>query len=456
LTRKYEILAIGNAIADVLGHVPENFITDLALEKGAMRLVDAETSAVMLEAMENSSSLRLQTAAGGSAANTAACIGLLGGRAAYIGKVADDALGAFFRESMEAAGVDFYCSTPHDSVPTATCVAAVTPDGERTMSTHLGACRELGPDDVDEGLVHSAELVFLEGYLLDSPSSTAALLKACKAANEVGTTVAISLSDANCVRRHIDTLRMLVENNLVQVIVANDKEIAAFFDVSTAEDAFPIILRDLYQTCVVTLGGDGAAIIEGFGDELDHDAVIHVRRVPAARVEKIVDLVGAGDSFAAGYLLGYVRWGDEVRAAGLGAACAANVISGAGARPARPFLQDSEIAQRIAPTPRTTAGAVATLLAFDEAAKRYVEAHDETDAHDPKAWSAIIDLSGAIAALGDDHLTAYMAAFRLYARGLENPLYPNWQDHQTMCVIARRTAFTHHLADSLPQKFTFY
>jgi sugar/nucleoside kinase (ribokinase family) len=456
LTRKYEILAIGNAIADVLGHVPETFLTDLALEKGAMRLVDAKASAALLAAMETHSTTRLQTAAGGSAANTAACIGLLGGRAAYIGKVADDALGAFFRESMEAAGVDFYCSAPHDSVPTATCVAAVTPDGERTMSTHLGACRELGPDDVDERLVLSAELVFLEGYLLDSPSSSAALLKACEVARSVGIPVAISLSDGNCVRRHLPVLRHLVEKNLINVILANDREIAALFEVASAEEAFPIILRELFQTCVVTLGGDGAAIVEGFGDELDHDPAIHVARVPAGRVEKIVDLVGAGDSFAAGYLLGYVRWGDDMRAAALGAACAANVISGSGARPAKPFLQDAEIAWRMAPTPRTTPSAVATLLAFDEAAKRYVKAHKETDARDHEAWSAVIDQSGAIAALNDDHLIAYMAAFRLYARGLENPLYPNWQDHQTMCVIARRTAFKHHLADSLPQNFTFY
>jgi sugar/nucleoside kinase (ribokinase family) len=456
LTRQYEILAIGNAITDILGHVPECFITELALEKGAMRLVDSKASEMLLGAMDGASTTPLQMSAGGSAANTAACIGLLGGRAAYIGKVADDALGVFFRESMEAAGVDFYCSTPHNGVPTATCLAAVTPDGERTMSTYLGACRELGPDDVDEMLVQNADLVFLEGYLLDSPSSKKALLKACRAARSVGTTVAISLSDANCVRRNLATLRNLVEKNLVQVILANDREIAALFEVATAEEAFAVILRDLYQTCVVTLGDKGAAIVHGFGDGDDHSTDTHVRRIPAKPVGKIVDLVGAGDSFAAGYLLGSVRWDDDVRAASLGAACAANVISGSGARPAIPFLQDAEIARCIAPTPRTTATAVAALLAFDEAAGRYVAAHRETDAPDRRAWMAVLDQSDVIGTMSDDHLTAYMAAFRLYARGLDDPRYPNWRDHQTMCVIARRAAFKHHVADRLPETFTFY
>lgn len=450
LTRKYEIVAIGNAIADVLGHVPESFLVDLGLEKGSMRLVDAKASSSIFSEMERATTTPIRTAAGGSAANTAACIGLLGGRAAYIGKVANDALGAFFRDSMEAAGVDFHCANPHGDVPTATCVAAVTPDGERTMSTYLGACRELGPDDIDASLVQEAELLFLEGYLLDSPSSSEALLKACRAARSVGATVAISLSDANCVRRHLPTLRHLIDKNLVDVILANDREIAALFEVDKADEAFPLILSHLLQTCVVTLGGEGAAVVRGFGDDLDHDVGLHVARVPAIDVETIVDLVGAGDSFAAGYLLGHVRWGDEKRAASLGAACAANVISGAGARPIKPFLQDAEIARRIAPTPRTNESAVATLIAFDNAAQRYVATHRKNGGSAHAEWLEIIDLTNEMLAHGDDHLMAYAAAFRLYARGLDNPLYRNWRDHQTMSAVTRRTAFTHHLADCLP------
>lgn len=455
MARRYEILSIGNAIADVLIHVPEAVIDDLSLEKGAMRLVDADTSARLVAAMGAASSTPIATAAGGSAANTAACVGLLGGRSAYIGKVADDDLGRFFRQSMEAAGVDFYCSTPHDRVPTATCVAAVTPDGERTMSTYLGACRELGPDDVDEELVREAELLFLEGYLLDSPSSKDALLKACRVAKSCGTTVAISLSDANCVRRHLHTLRMLAENDLVNVIVANEREISALFDVGSAEEAFTAILRDLWQTCVVTLGGEGAAVARGFGDGLDHDIYLHVGRVPAGKVEKIVDLVGAGDSFAAGYLLGLVRWSDQMRAAALGAACAANVISGSGARPVRPFVDDPEIAARIAPTPRTTAEAVAALLAFDETAKRLVQSHRRTGTIDATDWERVIDRSYEMLQQGDDHLTAYMASFRLFARGLADPRQPGWQDLRTMCVVSRRAAFNYHLADCIPDAHDF-
>lgn len=451
MTRKYELLSIGNAIADVLGHVPEEFINDNGLEKGAMRLVDSEMSAQLLESLRSGP---IMTTAGGSAANTAACVGLLGGRSAYIGKVGTDALGDLFRKSMETAGVDFHCASPHDIVPTATCVAAVTPDGERTMNTYLGACRELGPEDIPEDLVMDSELLLLEGYLLDSPTSAEALRHACRIARRAATPVAISLSDANCVRRHLKTLRELIDHCLVQIIVANEKEMAALFEVETAEEAFKLALRDLVQTCVVTMGSKGAVVFSGFGDGLGHDVGTHVRRIPAAAVETIVDLVGAGDSFAAGFLLGHVRWADDVRAASLGAACAAAVISAAGARPARPFPEYENVQQQIKPRPRDATArfcdeAVAALLAFDRAALAHLERFHEAGEHDPATWSEVIDRSDAMSSMGDDHLLAYMSSFRLLSHRLRDGLNINDGEYRTICINARRNAFKHHVEKSV-------
>lgn len=342
MTAKYEVLSIGNAIVDILSHVEEDFISIHALQKGTMRLVDENQSKAMLATLGGT-----MQAPGGSAANTAACVASLGASSAYIGKIAEDALGLAFRQGMGDAGVDFSGGELQDSVSTANCLAVVTPDGERTMSTYLGACRELSADDISEELVASSKILFLEGYLFDSPKSAAALQKAAADARANGTLVALTLSDANCVRRNAPLFSSVVfgnslqrgNNGLVDVLIANEKEIAALLEVLgfQAEDTERAIsiCRDHFRfTTVVTLGPEGAASISGKT----------VTTVPAIPVDRIVDLVGAGDSFAAGYLVGHARDLPAEECLKLGAACASEIITTDGARPLRPLSEVEAVA----------------------------------------------------------------------------------------------------------------
>ena len=322
---KYEILSIGNAIVDILSHVDEEFLTRHSLEKGAMRLVDEATSRALLSTLSDT----LQ-ASGGSAANTAACIASLGASSAYIGKVADDELGHAFREDMGRAGVDFGSGEPFDAVATANCLAVVTPDGERTMSTFLGACRELSKNDISEHLVASSRIVFLEGYLFDNASSAKALHAAAHIARSAGREVALTLSDANCVRRNRELFKSMLVDGLVDVLIANEKEISALLEDVLAE----ITAHEAIEFCrsfsfitVVTLGPHGAAVI----------ADGEVSRAPAFVVDAVIDLVGAGDAFAAGYLVGHARGLPPLECLTLGAACAAEIITTNGARPNRPL-----------------------------------------------------------------------------------------------------------------------
>lgn len=342
MAREYEILSIGNAIVDILAHVEEDFISTHALQKGTMRLVDENQSMAMLATLG-----RTMQAPGGSAANTAACVASLGASSAYIGKVAEDELGLAFRQGMGEAGVDFSGGELHEGVATANCLAVVTPDGERTMSTFLGACRELSATDISEELVATSKILFLEGYLFDSPKSAAALQKAAGDARANGTLVALTLSDANCVRRNATLFGSLIFGNflqggksdLVDVLIANEKEIAALlevlgFEVDDTERAISICRDHFRFTTVVTLGPDGAVSISGKT----------VTAVPAVPVDRIVDLVGAGDSFAAGYLVGHARNLTPEECLRLGAACASEIIATDGARPLRPLSEIEAVA----------------------------------------------------------------------------------------------------------------
>lgn len=337
MAKEYEILSIGNAIVDILSHVEEDFISTHALQKGTMRLVDEVQSKTMLATLVGT-----MQAPGGSAANTAACIASLGASSAYIGKVAEDTLGLAFREGMAQAGVDFSGGDLHEGISTANCLAVVTPDGERTMSTFLGACRELSATDISEDLVAASKILFLEGYLLDSPKSAAALQKAAADASANGTLVALTLSDANCVRRNSTAFRSLIKDGRgghVDVLIANEKEIAALLEVLGIEaddtERAISICRDHFDfTTVVTLGPDGAVSISGK----------KVTTVPAIPVDRIVDLVGAGDSFAAGYLVGHARDLPAEECLRLGAACASEIITTDGARPLRPLAEIEAVA----------------------------------------------------------------------------------------------------------------
>jgi sugar/nucleoside kinase (ribokinase family) len=233
---------------------------------------------------------------------------------------------------MGDAGVTFSSGKPFDAVATANCLAVVTPDGERTMSTFLGACRELSSTDISEDLVRESKLVFLEGYLFDSPNSGTALRRTITVAKKNGVPVALTLSDANCVRRNLDAFWYQIIRGNVDVLIANEKEIAALFEdehPGLTTDAAIELCHDFKCTTVVTLGADGAVAVSNGA----------ITRVPALAVNRIVDLVGAGDSFAAGYLVGHARdlpMGERLT---LGAACAAEIITTNGARPARPLSE---------------------------------------------------------------------------------------------------------------------
>jgi sugar/nucleoside kinase (ribokinase family) len=316
---RYDVLSIGNAMVDLIAQVDDGFLDLHALEKGTMMLVDADESARRLAVSPVS-----RKVSGGSTGNTAACIASLGGRSGYIGKVGADALGDFYRDEMKDLGVVFI-GEPHGDVATANCLAVVTPDGERTMSTYLGACTHLDTSDLAPELLSSADLLFIEGYLLDSPRSREAALAVMAAAEANGTPLALTLSDHNCVNRNIDTFKLIASSPACSVLIANERELAAFHGTSIGE-AIELSADERYVT-VATLGAEGSAVIAD-------GTVDHIAAVP---VERIVDLVGAGDSFAAGFLYGYVKGWTLRQAAELGGKCAARVISAAGARPSTPL-----------------------------------------------------------------------------------------------------------------------
>lgn len=298
MRKTVEVLSVGNAIVDLLSHVDESFIGANNLQKGAT--------------------------------------------SAYVGKIANDDLGAFFRGSMEAAEVSFHCDFPHDGVKTANCIALVTPDGERTMNTFLGACTELGEADIPRPLVEASKLVFIEGCLLDSPSAARAAFAAARMAKDAGTEVALSLSDANCVRRNREAFKTLVEGGLVDVLVGNEKEICAYFErdglAPSRGNAF-LKCSTLPVLTVMTLGADGA--VARSPSKYDPEPA----SVGAVEVAEVVDLVGAGDAFAAGFLVGHVRGMPLRQALKLGAECAAEIVETVGARPRRPLTEVKGVQQ---------------------------------------------------------------------------------------------------------------
>ena len=320
----YDVVCIGNAIVDLIANVGDGFIGDNGLDKGGMMLVDADESARRRMLVPD-----VAMTSGGSAANTAACLASLGSKVAFVGKVGNDALGSIFREGMRDIGVDFLCEADHEDIPTANCLALVTPDGERTMSTYLGACVHLSPSDLPEKAISEAKIVFIEGYLLDSPHSAKAVEEVFAIAIANGTTIAITLSDARCVERNQAVFERLTSHWECGIVIANEKEIRARHTTANTSDALASAAK-FAAISVVTLGAKGATSIKG--DPLDRKPT-EVEKVLADPVAEIVDLVGAGDAFAAGFLHGYGS-GEYTRdALTIGAKCASVVIQGQGARP---------------------------------------------------------------------------------------------------------------------------
>ncbi|MET0341280.1 MAG: adenosine kinase [Polyangiales bacterium] len=316
MTQDLDVTGIGNAIVDVLAHADDEQLTRLALRKGGMQLIDAAAAdqlyAQMAPAVEIS---------GGSVANSMAGLASLGATAGYIGKVRDDQLGDVFAHDIRAAGVTFTTASASTGPSTARCLIFVTPDGERTLNTYLGACVELGPEDIDERLIARSKVVFLEGYLWDPPRAKEAMLKAANLTHRHGGRVALSLSDGFCVDRHRAEFARLIDDH-VDILFANEGEIISLTETADFEAAASAI-RGRCEVAVLTRGGQGASVLVG-GERFD---------VPAQKVDKLVDTTGAGDLFAAGFLYGFTHGYGPSDAARIGVISAAEVISHFGARP---------------------------------------------------------------------------------------------------------------------------
>ncbi|RMG46227.1 MAG: adenosine kinase [Acidobacteria bacterium] len=315
---EWDVVGLGNAIVDLLVRVDEPRLAELGLAKGTMSLVDEAEAVRLTERFPGA-----VTCSGGSAANTMAGVASLGGRAAYIGKVREDDLGRAFAEDIRRAGVHFATPPAAEGPATARCIVLVTPDGQRTMQTFLGASTGLGPGDVDERLVRASRVTYLEGYLWDPPQAKEAFVTAARAAHEAGRLVALSLSDPICVERHRDSFRDLVGGH-VDVLFANEEEIRSLFET----DSFDEAAAQAAATCriaALTRGPRGSVVLwEG----TRHD-------IPAEPVPEVVDTTGAGDLYAAGFLYGLTRGWDAERCGRLGGLAAAAVLGSLGARPGR-------------------------------------------------------------------------------------------------------------------------
>jgi sugar/nucleoside kinase (ribokinase family) len=311
-----DVTGIGNAIVDVITHASDADIARLALAKGAMTLIDEARAQALYGSMAPA-----REVSGGSVANSIAGVASLGGTAGYIGKTRNDQLGEVFAHDIRAAGVSFATKPAETGAATARCLILVTPDGQRTMNTYLGACIDLGPEDVDEALIARSKVTYIEGYLWDPPRAKEAILRAAQLAHKHGRKVALSLSDAFCVNRHRAEFNRLIDDH-VDVLFANESEVIALTETASFDAALSA-MRGRVEVSVLTRSADGASVVRA-------NDVVHV---PADRVEKVVDTTGAGDLFAAGFLYGYTHGRSDTDSARLGALCAAEIISHFGARP---------------------------------------------------------------------------------------------------------------------------
>jgi adenosine kinase len=319
--QRIDVLGIGNAIVDVIARADDDFLVKHAMRKGTMALIDEARAAALYDAMGPAVEI-----SGGSAANTIVGVASLGGRAAFVGKVKDDELGRVFAHDIRAAGVTF--DTPPDSEgpSTARCYVLVTPDGERTMNTYLGAAQDLHPNDIDPDAIAATEIVYLEGYLWDPPRAKEAFLKAAKIAHDAERDVALTLSDAFCVDRYRAEFLDLIRSGTVDLVFANERELHSLYQTADFDTALNALRGDA-RLAVITRSEKGCLVVTR--EETD--------AIPASPIERVVDATGAGDLFAAGFLVGLSRGVDNRTAAQLGALAAAEVIQHLGARPETPL-----------------------------------------------------------------------------------------------------------------------
>ena len=314
---KYDVLAIGNAIFDVLVQTDEGFLAAHGMAKGSMALIDEKQASSIYKDMGPATEM-----SGGSAANTIVGIAGFGARAAYVGKVKDDQIGRLYTHDIRAAKVVFETPAAVGGPATGCSYILVTPDGERTMNTYLGAAQDLSPSDIDPETIAAASIVYLEGYLWDPKDAKDAFLKASKIAHDSKRQVALTLSDAFCVDRYRDEFLALMRNGTVDLIFANEAELHSLYQTSDFDTALAQLRKDI-PLGVVTRSEKGCIVATKDG----------TTAVPASPIQKLVDTTGAGDLFAAGFLFGLVRNAGYENAGRLGALAAAEVIQHIGARP---------------------------------------------------------------------------------------------------------------------------
>ena len=316
---RFDVLGIGNAIVDVIARAGDDFLVRQDMRKGAMVLIDEARAQAIYEAMGPAVEI-----SGGSAANTIVGLASFGARGAFVGKVKQDVLGSVFMHDIRAAGVAFDTRPAADGPSTARCYILVTPDGERTLNTYLGAAQHLHPDDIDAAAVGAAAITYLEGYLWDPRDAKDAFLKAATLAHSAGRMVALTLSDAFCVDRWRDEFLQLVRSGTVDLLFANEAELRSLYQTADFDTALAALRKDA-RIAIVTRSEKGCVVISRETTEV----------VPAFPVEHVIDTTGAGDLFAAGFLFGLARGADYRAAARLGALAAAEVIQHLGARPER-------------------------------------------------------------------------------------------------------------------------
>ncbi|VAV94919.1 Fructokinase [hydrothermal vent metagenome] len=314
---KFDVCGIGNAIVDVIATVPESFLFEQDITKGAMTLIDQDRATALYQRLPDA-----KQTSGGSAANTIAGIASYGGTAAYLGKVGEDALGAIFADDLREIGVQYAVAPLQNGPQTARCLIAVTPDAQRSMSTFLGASAEFGSQDLDAQTIQDAAITYMEGYLFDREPAKQAFVEAAEIARAAGRKTAITLSDLFCVDRHRAAFLHLIRGHM-DIVFANETELLSLYQTTSMETAVAQVRKDS-NFAVVTLGEKGSLI-------MDKDQVVEIA---AEKVTTVVDTTGAGDLYAAGVLYGLASGLSLSRCGELGSKAAAEIISHYGARPA--------------------------------------------------------------------------------------------------------------------------